>query len=48
MPAGDIKISSLKIGDLDLTNSQEATYVGFNIYEDILNPYGPKIGRAHV
>ena len=41
MPAGDIKISSLKIGDLDLTNSQEATYVGFNIYEDILNPYGP-------
>jgi hypothetical protein len=41
MPAGDIKISSLKIGDLDLTNSKEATYIGFNIYEDILNPYGP-------
>lgn len=41
MPAGDIKISSLKIGDLDLTNFNQASYIGLNIYEDILNPYGP-------
>lgn len=41
MAAGDIKISSIKIGNLDLTKSGEASVVGFNIYEDILNPYGP-------
>ena len=41
MPAGDIKVSSIKVGDLDLVKSGEASIVGFNIYEDILNPYGP-------
>lgn len=39
--AGQIKISSLKIGNMDLTNPKEVTVAGFNIYEDILNPYGP-------
>jgi len=41
MPAGDIKLSSMKIGDLDLTNYQNAGFGGANIYEDIFNPYGP-------
>jgi len=40
MAVGDIKISSLKIGSVDLTQPQ-AKYAGFNIYEDILNPMGP-------
>lgn len=41
MAAGDVKISSIKVGNLDLVKSGEASIVGFNIYEDILNPYGP-------
>lgn len=41
MPAGDVRISSIKIGDMDLTNSSKVSLAGFNIYEDILNPYGP-------
>jgi hypothetical protein len=41
MAAGDIKVNSIKIGDMDLSQSQEASYMGFNIYEDIMNPYGP-------
>lgn len=41
MAEGQIRIQSLKIGDLDLTQSQEANYIGFNIYEDILSPTGP-------
>lgn len=40
MSIGDAKIQ-IKIGDLDLTSSKKASYAGFNIYEDILNPYGP-------
>jgi hypothetical protein len=40
MAVGDIKISSLKIGSVDLTQPQ-GKYAGFNIYEDILNPLGP-------
>lgn len=40
MPVGDIKINSLQIGDMDLLNYNQVTYAGFNIYEDILNPYG--------
>lgn len=40
MAVGDIRISSMKIGGMDLT-SNKSTVVGFNIYEDILNPYGP-------
>ena len=35
MAVGDIKIKSLKIGKL------QPRIAGFNIYEDILNPYGP-------
>lgn len=41
MAAGDIKVSSIKVGNMDLVKSGEASIVGFNIYEDILNPYGP-------
>lgn len=41
MPVGDISIKSLKVGDIDLTSKQDTSFVGFNIYEDILNPYGP-------
>jgi hypothetical protein len=41
MPAGDVRLSSLKIGDLDLTDYQTAGFGGANIYEDIFNPYGP-------
>lgn len=41
MAAGDVKISKLKIGDIDLNQYKEASYIGFNIYEDILNAYGP-------
>lgn len=41
MAAGDVKIKTLKIGDIDLNDAKTASYVGFNIYEDILNPYGP-------
>lgn len=41
MPVGDIKISTLKIGDIDLLDYSQASFAGFNIYEDILNPTGP-------
>lgn len=37
---GDIQINSLKIGDIDLTNFNQATYDSFEIYEDILSPHG--------
>jgi len=41
MPPGDIKFSTLKIGDIDLTDYKTAGFGGANIYEDIFNPYGP-------
>ena len=41
MAIGDIKISSLNIGGLNATDSKTVSLVGFNIYEDILNPLGP-------
>jgi len=41
MQIGDINITKLNIGDIDLNGYVQATYDGFNIYEDILNPYGP-------
>lgn len=41
MPIGDIKVSNLKIGNLDLSNPSQASYASVDIYEDILNPYGP-------
>jgi len=47
MAVGDININSFSVGGLDLTDSQTAHLVGFNIYEDILNPFGP-IAEARV
>lgn len=47
MFSGDINIETFKIGNLDLTDPQNAHLVGFNIYEDILNPFGP-IAEARV
>lgn len=41
MAIGDVKISQLKIGSLDLTNVSQAFFDEINIYEDILNTYGP-------
>lgn len=38
---GDIIVKKLSVGDIDLAGYQQASYRGFNIYEDILNPYGP-------
>lgn len=37
---GEIKLQTLKIGDIDLLNYNQATYSSFEIFEDILNPYG--------
>ena len=37
---GDIIVKSLKIGDVDLTDFNKCTYSSFEIYENILNPYG--------
>ena len=37
MAVGDIKVSTIRIGSVDLTQPQ-TKYGGFNIYEDILNP----------
>lgn len=42
MAIGDIKLKTFKIGQLDLM-SGDAFFAGFNIYEDILNPYGPSL-----
>lgn len=47
MPAGDITIDSFTVGGLDLNNSDSLHLVGFNVYEDILNPFGP-IAEARV
>lgn len=41
MPIGDVKFSELKVGGLDLLNTKEAFHHEINIYEDILNSYGP-------
>lgn len=40
MPVGDIRLDTLQIGSINLTNSLDAQLVGFNIYEDLFNPYG--------
>ena len=40
MPVGDILIKNLTIGSIDLRGSIDAHLVGFNIYEDLFNPYG--------
>jgi hypothetical protein len=41
MAVGDIKIQSLKLGDMDVVNGGKVSIAGFNVYYDILNPYGP-------
>ena len=41
MAIGDITINSFTVGGLNLTDDQSAHLVGFNVYEDILNPFGP-------
>jgi hypothetical protein len=41
MAAGDINIQSIKIGNMDVAKGGKVTLAGFNIYYDILNPYGP-------
>jgi len=41
MPVGDINISKLKVGDLDLTDYSQVSYSSFNVYEDILSLGGP-------
>lgn len=41
MPAGDIQVNTLKIGDIDLASFNQASYAGFNIYEDIFSTTGP-------
>jgi len=41
MPVGDIVVNKMNIGSLNLLRRDECQYVGFNIYEDLFNPYGP-------
>lgn len=41
MAVGDVIVNSLRIGALDLTNVYECQYLGFDVFEDIFNPYGP-------
>lgn len=43
MAIGDIRFSELKIGGIDLTDSNQAYPDEINVYEDILNSYGPVI-----
>ena len=43
MAIGDIKFSELRIGGVDLTDPNQAYPDEINIYEDILNSYGPAI-----
>lgn len=41
MEAGEIRISNLRIGDIDLSNQNQINYSVIEIYEDILSPTGP-------
>lgn len=43
MAIGDIRFSELKIGGIDLTDPNQAYPDEINVYEDILNSYGPAI-----
>jgi hypothetical protein len=43
MAIGDIKFSELKIGGVDLNDPNQAYPDEINIYEDILNSYGPAL-----
>lgn len=41
MSIGAPRIKTLKVGDIDLVGGQNATFLGFNIIENVFNPYGP-------
>lgn len=41
MPVGDLNVRTLSIGSMDLTNTNVCHYYGFNVYEDLFQPYGP-------
>lgn len=43
MAIGDIRFSELKIGGIDLNDPNQAYPDEINVYEDILNSYGPAI-----
>lgn len=47
MAIGDIDIQSFTIGSMNILDPATVALVGFNIYEDILNPYGP-MGEARL
>ena len=47
MAAGDININSFRVGNIDLSDPQNAVLIGFNVYEDILSPFGP-VAEARV
>lgn len=47
MASGDINIDTFKVGGIDLTDVETAHLVGFNIYEDMLSPFGP-VAEARV
>lgn len=40
MPVGDIRLDTLTVGSIDVGNSLDVQLVGFNVYEDLFNPYG--------
>jgi len=41
MAVGDINIESFTIGSINVADPSKIVLVGLNIYEDILDPYGP-------
>ncbi len=47
MAAGEIKISTFTVGGMNVNDPAIVSLVGFNIYEDILNPLGP-VGEARL
>ena len=47
MAIGDIDIQKFTIGSINVLDPSVLSLIGFNIYEDILNPLGP-VGEARV
>ena len=41
MNPSEIEIQTFTIGNINLLDSSQINMIGFNIYEDILNPFGP-------
>lgn len=41
MIAGDVIVDTLQIGSLDLTDPRICQYEGFDVFEDLFQPYGP-------